>query len=278
VFPVLGILSCLWLMLNLPVITWVRFLVWLDIGIFIYWFYGRVHSPLADAAERSRRPVAESFGNFVLMAGALMLLNGFFITLMAYMTEFGVTTEVTAKWHESGSRRGRRCPGSRCSGLACSCSSRGCSSGRRPGRVRSSPRSIYYDSIAQPWQVGEGLRSPSSSCSIPAAGTIGSCRSKAARGTRSVDGDNDHDSLAREYISAGIGQIFIFMSRSSSAAVGTVVPTGTTLAIVVEGGLHESSGAACAHAGSGFDHFIRVTRAHRRIIAEPYAQVPFAVI
>jgi len=101
-FPVLGILSCLWLMLNLPVITWVRFLVWLDIGIFIYWFYGRIHSPLADRAEQARRPIVESFGNFVLMAGALLLLNGFFITLMAYMTEFGVTTEVTAKWHEIG--------------------------------------------------------------------------------------------------------------------------------------------------------------------------------
>jgi len=102
VFPVLGIVSCLWLMLNLPVITWVRFLVWLDIGIFIYWFYGRVHSPLADAAERARRPIAEALGNFVLMAGAVALFNGFFVTLMAYMTEFGVTTEVTAKWHEIG--------------------------------------------------------------------------------------------------------------------------------------------------------------------------------
>jgi basic amino acid/polyamine antiporter, APA family len=101
-FPVLGILSCLWLMLNLPVITWVRFLVWLDIGIFIYWFYGRIHSPLADPAERSRRSVAESLGNFILMTGALTLLNGFFITVMAYMTEFGVTTEITAKWHEIG--------------------------------------------------------------------------------------------------------------------------------------------------------------------------------
>jgi hypothetical protein len=101
-FPILGILSCLWLMLNLPVITWVRFLVWLDVGIFIYWFYGRTHSPLADAGERSRRPMVESIGNFVLMTGALTFFNGFFITLMAYMTEFGVTTEVTAKWHEIG--------------------------------------------------------------------------------------------------------------------------------------------------------------------------------
>jgi APA family basic amino acid/polyamine antiporter len=101
-FPVLGIVSCLWLMLNLPVVTWVRFLVWLDIGIFIYWFYGRTHSPLADPAERKRRPIVESFGNFVLMTGGLTLFNGFFITLLAYMTEFGVTTEITARWAEIG--------------------------------------------------------------------------------------------------------------------------------------------------------------------------------
>jgi amino acid transporter len=31
VFPILGILSCAYLMLSLPVITWVRFLVWLII-------------------------------------------------------------------------------------------------------------------------------------------------------------------------------------------------------------------------------------------------------
>ena len=51
VFPVLGILSCAYLMLSLPVITWVRFLGWLNLGMVIYWFYGRKHSPLADAAE-----------------------------------------------------------------------------------------------------------------------------------------------------------------------------------------------------------------------------------
>jgi hypothetical protein len=101
-FPILGILSCLWLMLNLPVITWIRFLVWLDIGILIYWFYGRTHSPLADQAERAGRSMVESIGNFVLVAGALTLFNGFFIALIAYMTEFGVTSEVTAKWHEIG--------------------------------------------------------------------------------------------------------------------------------------------------------------------------------
>jgi hypothetical protein len=100
VFPVLGILSCLWLMLSLPVLTWVRFLVWLDIGMLIYWFYGRRHSPLADPADQLTRTGATAAGGFVAMLGVLGLFNGFFITLLAYMTEFGVTTETTAKWSE----------------------------------------------------------------------------------------------------------------------------------------------------------------------------------
>src|SRR5262245_12313062 len=102
VFPILGIISCLWLMLSLPVLTWVRFLVWLDIGIFIYWFYGRRHSPLADADEQRAQSTPEWLGNFVTMLGALALFNGFFVTLLALMTEMGVNTEVTAKWHEIG--------------------------------------------------------------------------------------------------------------------------------------------------------------------------------
>ena len=100
VVPVLGILSCLWLMLSLPVVTWVRFLVWLDIGIFIYWFYGRRKSPLADKAEQRARPVRVAAGDFVTMLGALVLFNAGCMTLLAYMTEFSITTEVTAKWHE----------------------------------------------------------------------------------------------------------------------------------------------------------------------------------
>jgi basic amino acid/polyamine antiporter, APA family len=100
VFPVLGIVSCLWLMLSLPVLTWVRFLVWLDIGMLVYWLYSRRHSPLADPADQMTRTGATAAGDFVTMIGLLGLFNGFFITLLAYMTEFGVTTEITAKWSE----------------------------------------------------------------------------------------------------------------------------------------------------------------------------------
>jgi APA family basic amino acid/polyamine antiporter len=102
VIPVLGIVSCLYLMLSLPVATWVRFLGWLNVGMLIYWFYGRVHSPLVDTTERARRSALENAGNFVVMAGALLLFNGLFMTILGLMTVLGVTTEELAKWHEIG--------------------------------------------------------------------------------------------------------------------------------------------------------------------------------
>jgi APA family basic amino acid/polyamine antiporter len=100
VFPVLGVLSCLYLMVNLTVMTWVRFLVWLDLGMIIYWFYGRTHSPLVDAAESRARSGTESLANFLKIAGYMLLFNGFCITLLALLTEWGVTKEELAKWHE----------------------------------------------------------------------------------------------------------------------------------------------------------------------------------
>ena len=64
-FPILGTLSCVYLMASLPVITWVRFLVWLDLGMLIYWFYGRTHSPLVNKPEAQARSLSEGVGNFV---------------------------------------------------------------------------------------------------------------------------------------------------------------------------------------------------------------------
>ncbi|MBI3766715.1 MAG: amino acid permease, partial [Ignavibacteriales bacterium] len=40
VIPVLGILSCLYLMTGLPWVTWVRFGLWLAVGLTIYFLYG----------------------------------------------------------------------------------------------------------------------------------------------------------------------------------------------------------------------------------------------
>jgi basic amino acid/polyamine antiporter, APA family len=45
-FPILGVFSCLILMLSLPIETWIRFFVWLVIGLFIYFTYGVWNSKL----------------------------------------------------------------------------------------------------------------------------------------------------------------------------------------------------------------------------------------
>lgn len=44
--PVLGILFCLFLMLGLGFMTWMRFLIWLAVGLVIYFFYGYKNSRL----------------------------------------------------------------------------------------------------------------------------------------------------------------------------------------------------------------------------------------
>src|SRR5438132_604396 len=46
VFPILGVILCIALMLSLPVMTWIRFVVWLGIGLTIYFLYSVRHSKL----------------------------------------------------------------------------------------------------------------------------------------------------------------------------------------------------------------------------------------
>jgi hypothetical protein len=102
VFPILGIVSCAYLMLSLPILTWVRFLVWLDLGMIIYWAYGRTHSPLVNPAESSARTPMQSLANFISTFGLLLVFNAGCIALLGFFTMLGITNETTAKWAEIG--------------------------------------------------------------------------------------------------------------------------------------------------------------------------------
>ncbi|WP_440100979.1 amino acid permease [Streptosporangium sp. H16] len=46
--PILSVLACLYLMLNLPVETWLRFVAWMLLGVLIYFGYGYRHSRLSE--------------------------------------------------------------------------------------------------------------------------------------------------------------------------------------------------------------------------------------
>jgi len=50
-FPILGVFLCFALMISLPVLTWIRFVGWLAIGLLIYFFYGMGHSRLQHGID-----------------------------------------------------------------------------------------------------------------------------------------------------------------------------------------------------------------------------------
>ena len=45
-FPLLGVISCIYLMIYLSAITWLRFFIWATVGLFVYFSYGIHHSKL----------------------------------------------------------------------------------------------------------------------------------------------------------------------------------------------------------------------------------------
>ena len=44
----LSVLTCLLLMAGLPIMNWIRFFVWLALGLVVYFVYSRRHSEFAQ--------------------------------------------------------------------------------------------------------------------------------------------------------------------------------------------------------------------------------------
>jgi len=55
--PILGIATCLLLMFSLPYENWVRLIIWLVIGLVIYFLYGRRHSVMSHEAAHTRHEI-----------------------------------------------------------------------------------------------------------------------------------------------------------------------------------------------------------------------------
>jgi APA family basic amino acid/polyamine antiporter len=54
--PILSVLASVWLMLNLAATTWIRFGVWMAVGLVVYFFYSYRHSRLSHEHTPGSRP------------------------------------------------------------------------------------------------------------------------------------------------------------------------------------------------------------------------------
>ena len=63
VIPILSVLACLWLMINLTAITWVRFVVWMAIGVVVYFAYGKSHSMVGKRKREGWELAREEIGS-----------------------------------------------------------------------------------------------------------------------------------------------------------------------------------------------------------------------
>ena len=52
--PLISIVACFYLMLQLPLVTWIRFAIWLAVGLVLYFAYGYSHSALRRRADSAR--------------------------------------------------------------------------------------------------------------------------------------------------------------------------------------------------------------------------------
>jgi basic amino acid/polyamine antiporter, APA family len=81
--PILGILCCGYLMMQLPRLTWIRFVVWLFLGLMIYFLYGVEKSSLVQekmktfpGVRQQVRSTRRRIGGLLLAAASLLLYSG----------------------------------------------------------------------------------------------------------------------------------------------------------------------------------------------------------
>jgi hypothetical protein len=89
-FPLLGVLSCLYLIFYLPPTSWLRFAAWLNVGFLIYVAYGAIHSRMMSTDMKKHSPEHLAYtarlGVVLLLVGNAMLFltRGFDLFQMAY--------------------------------------------------------------------------------------------------------------------------------------------------------------------------------------------------
>jgi len=101
IIPILGIVSCLYLIYYLPPTSWLRFAAWLNFGFVIYVGYGAVHSRLTGR-QHAERPAEHDA--HTAYTGAWLAIIG--VALLVFMRGFDIWLEAQKVHQEmSGSAK-----------------------------------------------------------------------------------------------------------------------------------------------------------------------------
>ena len=92
-----GAVLCAGLTLWLPVLVVVLLLAAADLGLLFYWFYVRP-GPGARAVQGGPLTPMRTLARVLRAAGVVLIANALWLTLLGYVTEFGITDETTANW------------------------------------------------------------------------------------------------------------------------------------------------------------------------------------
>jgi APA family basic amino acid/polyamine antiporter len=107
IFPLLGVLSCIYLIFYLPPTSWLRFAAWLNVGFLIYVGYGAIHSRMMHTDMKKRSPEHLAYtarlGVILLLIGdgMLFLMRGFDVYRMTHrsLTHLAGSARTSAALH-----------------------------------------------------------------------------------------------------------------------------------------------------------------------------------
>ena len=91
------ILLSVYLTTRMPVVAVVWVIAAVDAGVLIYWFYFRRRRRVRPAWRESRTPL-RSLADVMLAAGVVLFASALWLTVLAALTQFGLTDPMTADW------------------------------------------------------------------------------------------------------------------------------------------------------------------------------------
>jgi hypothetical protein len=94
---VVGTLLGAGLTVALPIVIVVLVLAAVDLGLLIYWFYVRARPDAAGGRRVPRTPM-RGLARALSAVGVVLIVNALWLTILGFLTEFGITNETMANW------------------------------------------------------------------------------------------------------------------------------------------------------------------------------------